>query len=859
MSTKSGNRARARASLELLYSISRELAAHLDLNALLGRILELTLESVAAFSGSILVIDERGRVAEGSIAYGGRVHNGTAAQLADTLENGLAGWVVEHRKAVLIPSTRDDPRWMRRVREEAKGVTRSAISVPLIARTRVVGVLTLVHPDEGHFQPEDLELLQAIAEQAGIAVENARLFAAEQQRRRFASTLQEIARSLNSSLDPSTVFPMILDQLQRVVKFDSAAIFVLEDQTLRLAAAKGFADAEALVGTSLPADKDTLMGRVIHSRHPVVVDDVQGAEGWLPEPQYQGAEKIRGWIGAPLLVRDRAVGVLTVDSHTRGAYGEEQVEVVTAFAHQAATAVANARLYEQSRRQMEAMVALAETARVVTASLDLDEVLQRILSQTIRTLNVEAASLALLDADGMLEFKAASGSGAQSMMGIRLERGKGIAGWVAEHDEPIFVADVRRDPRFYGAVDEKIGFQTQSLACVPIRVQDQIIGVLEAINPARGKMDQQEIEILMGIAGLAGTAISHARLFSETQAARRRYASLFEDSIDPILITDLRGIVADANQRAQSFLGLSRRELIGQSILQWVAPGVKGEQPNLADMQAGDSASYEVRRQGPQGQELCFEVYLKRIDVGDEPFMQWILHDVAERVALDKLRADLTSMIFHDLRSPLGNVISSLEVMDASLEQDDPLGLRPVLSVAQRSSRRLSRLIDSLLDLDRLEAGKAHLYRVQVKLPELLQEALEEVRPIAEAKGHTLAFENQAGELEPLEVDESMIRRVVINLLENAVKYTPPGGSIALSLARQDGQVRVGVSDTGPGIALEARERIFEKFARLEGGKAKGLGLGLAFCRLAVEAHGGRIWVESDPPHGATFYFTLPL
>jgi PAS domain S-box-containing protein len=363
----------------------------------------------------------------------------------------------------------------------------------------------------------------------------------------------------------------------------------------------------------------------------------------------------------------------------------------------------------------------------------------------------------------------------------------------------------------------------------------------------------------MGIAGLAGTAISHARLFAETQAARRRYASLFEDSIDPILITDLRGVVSDANQRAQSFLGLSRAELIGQSILQWVAPGVKGEQPDLENMQAGDSTSYEVRRAGAQGQELCFEVHLKRIDVGDEPFMQWILRDVAERVALDKLRSDLTSMIFHDLRSPLGNVISSLEVMDATLGEEDPLGLRPVLSVAQRSSRRLSRLIDSLLDLDRLEAGQAHLYKVPVQLPELLHEALEEVRPIAEAKGHTLSFENHAGELEPLQVDESMIRRVVINLLENAVKYTPPGGAIGLSLVRQGGQVRVGVSDTGPGIAPEAQQRIFEKFARLEGGKAKGLGLGLAFCRLAVEAHGGRIWVESEPPHGSTFYFTLPL
>jgi signal transduction histidine kinase len=151
------------------------------------------------------------------------------------------------------------------------------------------------------------------------------------------------------------------------------------------------------------------------------------------------------------------------------------------------------------------------------------------------------------------------------------------------------------------------------------------------------------------------------------------------------------------------------------------------------------------------------------------------------------------------------------------------------------------------------------LHKTQSSLGALIVEAAEEVLPIAEAKGHVLKFD-LAPDLPPVEMDVDMIRRVVINLLENAIKYTRSEGRIAISARREEKQVIVGVSDTGPGIAPRDHARIFERFARLHRGEsAKGLGLGLAFCRLAVEAHDGRIWVESDIGKGATFSFTLPL
>jgi PAS domain S-box-containing protein len=681
-------RERARSSLELLYDISRELAAQLDLRRLLQHILQLTLESVGATSGSILVLDEGGAVQDGALAFGGKLHDHTAEQLTDTYERGLAGWVVERRQAALVSNTGDDPRWLRRTMTSGDGDSRSAICVPLLARERAVGVLTVVHPKVGHFGEDDLALLQAIADQAGIAVENARLFMAEKDRRRFAATLQEIARTISATLDPALVFPAVLEQLERVVRFDSASILLVEGDYLQLVAARGFSDNVGVLGKRLPLDDRLLVGRVLTTRQPVVIPDVQAETGWVLPDTLPEAGQIHGWIGAPLIVRDRAVGLLNVDSREVGAYRAQDAEDVMAFADQAAAAVAN------------------------------------------------------------------------------------------------------------------------------------------------------------------------AQLFAETQAARRRYATLFEDSVDPVLITTPEGAVTDANVAAQEYLGASLEELSGRDIRSLHT--AKGDPPEGLTLQSGETLAYQATAVHRDGRSLAFEVHAKRIDTVPHPTLQWIFRDVSERAALDDLRRDLTSMIFHDLRSPLGNIISSLEMLQESLAESDET-TRSVLSIAQRSSRRLSRLIESLLDLGQLETGQAVLHKAQASLSALIAEATEEIHPVAEARGHMIQFSLPKGELLTVEIDVEMIRRVMINLLENAIKYTRSPGRITVFGRREAGVIVVGVRDNGPGIAPQDQRAIFEKFARLaQDGQPKGLGLGLAFCRLAVEAHGGSIWVESELGQGSTFAFSLP-
>jgi len=193
------------------------------------------------------------------------------------------------------------------------------------------------------------------------------------------------------------------------------------------------------------------------------------------------------------------------------------------------------------------------------------------------------------------------------------------------------------------------------------------------------------------------------------------------------------------------------------------------------------------------------------------------------------------------------------------LPEDQADSVRPIFQITTRSADRLQRLISSLLDINRLEAGQPITNQREVDPRELINESLDAVRMLAESKGQTLQVELPAS-LPIIHADEDMLRRVLINLLENAVKFTPLKGTITVGGGAEADMIKFWVKDSGAGVPAEALELIFDKFTRLQAERyPKGLGLGLAFCRLAVQAHGGKIWAESQPGEGSRFVFTIPI
>ncbi len=679
-----------RASLELLYNISRELSSALDLRKLLERVLFLSMQYVGAINGSIIVLDDNGVPVDSAIILGDTVYKHATKRLVDTLDKGLSGWVVREQKVALVENTHRDPRWMpRRYEDDKTQVPKSALCAPILTRNKLVGVITLVHPRPGFFNTEHVALVQAIADQAGIAV-------------------------------------------------------------------------------------------------------------------------------------------------------------------------LNARLYDESQRQAGVMTALAKSASGISASLNLDDVYMGILEQTDSALKVQVVTLTLVDLpSGNLELRAARGLSKAKTGKLPRIIEHGISSWVVAHDAGAIISDINKDERFDPRDDQVKGLLLKSILCAPIHYRGKVIGTLEAINPKEADFDQDSLLILSGIANLAGTAIRHAQLFEQLQAAHQRYQELFEDSIDPIIITNWNGEILEANRKTVLASDFNKNVLRSMEInqLHQIDQELLGKE--FAELHSGNTLSYELSLLTASGHTLPIKVYVREIQTEGLSRLQWILRDITEQKKLDTLRDDLTSMIYHDLRSPLANVVSSMHLLDTMLPSADS-AMKSLLDISMRSTERIQRMTDSLLDLNALEAGQPIGNRSLADISDLVFEAVEAVESVVNNKNQILHYK-VADKLPKVLADQDMIRRVVTNLLENASKYSPAGSTIEVGARRVGDQVDVWVRDHGPGVPASEQVRIFDKFIRLptENGP-KGLGLGLAYCKLAVQAHGGKIWVESELGVGSRFIFSLP-
>src|SRR5215211_5313641 len=280
---------RTKALLELLYHVSRDVATALDLRTVLQRVLYEAIQNVGGERCSIVVLDDAGKAVDATIVYGSKVHEHTTQQLRETTERGLAGWVIRNRRGVYVPDTSKDERWLMRP-DDAMDQTglKSAICVPLLAREKMVGVLTLVHPRPNTFTNDQLDLMQAIADQAGIAVLNARLYTESQRQARVMTALAEGAAAMDASLRMEDVHQRILIQTMQALQVETVMLGMLEDEQIIYRAAAG-QNAGNIIGRKI-ALGEGIVGAAALEGHGVVVSDVSQDKNYSEADQFGGIE-----------------------------------------------------------------------------------------------------------------------------------------------------------------------------------------------------------------------------------------------------------------------------------------------------------------------------------------------------------------------------------------------------------------------------------------------------------------------------------------------------------------------------------------------------------------------------------------
>ncbi|RMF00056.1 MAG: GAF domain-containing protein [Chloroflexi bacterium] len=688
---------RTNSHLDVLYLVTREFNAGLDqdIDDVLFNVLSATVASVGATEACLFLFDEPDKVEQALIISNSERKEYPAEIVDAVVQHGLAGWVWQNKQGAVINNTQSDKRWYKNPPTPQIKNALSALGVPVqTAPDHPLGVLIITATEADFFNKDDLAMLTVIAGQAAFAVSNTRLYRAEMHRRRVADVLGSIAHTINSTLNLDEVLHLILEQLARVISYDSSSILLYNPETRELAvtAARGFEDMQDALNVRLSFDRNSPNYQAILNKAPVLIGNVDEEPNWKKSPS---SKNVKSWIGAPLIARNEVVGILTVDSYQLHQYGQDNVDVVAAFADQAATAVAN------------------------------------------------------------------------------------------------------------------------------------------------------------------------AQAVSRLQMAEASYSALFEDSTDMILITDYDGVILNVNRKGCQILRRPKDAITGLNIT-FFSPQLKEFlDENTALLQAWREASIDVEIVDAYRQKIPLDVRMRHIQFGGFERVEWVGRDISRRKEIERMRQDLVNMLVHDLRGPLGNLINTIDLMIMMVNMGaEGEKLLQFLEMGKRTGRTLTDLVDSMLDVSRLEQGEVPLQCDVTNLAEFMQEVNEQVELQANGKETTLIYAPLPENVKEIWVDNSLIRRVLTNLIGNAIKYAPEKSTVWIATEADEGRIHFSVKDNGPGIPKAEQPRIFDKFSRVNysADGPSGVGLGLAFCKLAVEAHGGTISVESEgvPGQGSTFHVFLP-
>jgi signal transduction histidine kinase len=408
----------------------------------------------------------------------------------------------------------------------------------------------------------------------------------------------------------------------------------------------------------------------------------------------------------------------------------------------------------------------------------------------------------------------------------------------------------------------------RSFANIPLLHQGQSLGFIILFSRRLHTSITEDLALLSSIGHQVATAVTNARLFRTVASQRSRLQTLIESSRDGIVLVgmDLRLLLTNAP--ALKLLGLpgqpeswtNRPILDALEVLRHRAPtAVRMVGAETRRVQQGDEPPGEGELEIPP--HTLHWLNLPVLAGGAPQGRLIVLRDVTEERRLEKTREDLTDTMVHDLRSPLTAIFAALDMLSDPGGDELSDSQCQLVNIAVERTEKMLRLVNNILDVSRLESGQMDLRRTPVSLTELVDETLRAQFPLAADKGIRLDCETTPG-FSTVCADAELIERVLQNLVDNAIKFTPSGGSVQIVMGQsneecESPQFYVSVQDSGPGIPPDLQDRLFQKFVsgRQQG---SGSGLGLAFCRLAIEAHGGHIWSESMPGKGTIVTFTLP-
>jgi signal transduction histidine kinase/putative methionine-R-sulfoxide reductase with GAF domain len=713
--------------------------------------------------------------------------------------------------------------------------------IPLPGRQRLLGWIALgARHSRGLYRKQDVGYLEAICEQAALALERSQVVADLEYRIHTLNVLTRVSQGINITLSFDDTLELIYTQTNNVLPTKDLSICLYDRQSDHLYPVFYLENDERLVeheNQPIPIEQG-LEHDVLNARRGLITDDYERecrSRGKLPI-----GKSLISWIGVPLNTGAETIGVLSLASRDPSVfYTEEQVYLLQAIADQAAGAIVKARLLQEAERRTRQLTSLNEVARSLTSTLELDPLLNQILTKAVDILDCEAGSLLLLDQEtGELIFEVTVGSVADDILGKRLPPGVGLAGRSVELRQPIIQNDVHRSKEWYAEIEDKTGFLTRDIQVVPMLVKDQCLGAIEVINRKDGlPFTQDDQELLMAFASQAGVALENARLYTQTDqtlAARVDELSVMQRidrelnaSLDVALAmritldwamrqskadAGLVGIIHSEGIRIMADQGYTGElNAFPDQVLPAGIPSIQasidtaGPKTLLLSNPASDMDSRKpILLQSGLAQavipitrdvEVIGIIILENKNPIAYPaetlsFLSRLSDHAAIAISNAQLyaavqaanlaKSDFVSFVSHELKTPMTSIRGFTDLLAAGVVGQVNEAQGNFLNTIRSNVDRMATLVSDLADVSRIEANRLRLDFQAVDLVDIMDEVTRSSHTQIEAKGQILEL-TIPSDLPNMWGDRVRLIQVLTNLITNAHKYTPPGGMIHVS------------------------------------------------------------------------------
>ncbi len=435
---------------------------------------------------------------------------------------------------------------------------------------------------------------------------------------------------------------------------------------------------------------------------------------------------------------------------------------------------------------------------------------------------------------------------------LSLTLGAGLTGQVYQSSKPMFIQNLAEDKQFTRK-QEAIKVGLRSGYFVPILMKKSIYGVIEMLTYKQAESDESLLNMLFYIGCLIGEYIKRQHTVNELRKSEIYKTAILDSALEGIVTTDENGIIQSCNRQTNRMFHYENEGLISENI-DFLLPNLNEKFHSLIDKKY-----FEWKAKYNNGKYFPAEVSISQIAL-NKVFYVLIIRDISEQKRIANMKNEFISLVSHELRTPLTSIQGSIDlILDGTVGEVNP-DVKQLISIAQQNSERLIRLINDILDIEKIESGKMDFKLQVMDIYLVVEESIKFNQAYAEKHSVHIRNVNKSGSTY-VNVDHDRLIQVLTNLLSNAIKFTPKGESVDVSITQIDKKVRVKVTDKGPGISKEFQSRLFQKFAQEDSSNTRakeGTGLGLSISKAIIENMHGKInYITSDK--GASFYFDLPV